>query len=95
MKSAHFKTLESAAPTRQEWGKWTKRGGEKNVRLANHTAVVKGVRGDVLQVVEQNGEVPHGVSEGKYDLAEMQEGTLQIFRVIGEGWCRPIEASWD
>ena len=95
MKSAHFKIVEEVAATRQKWGKWTKRSGEKNVRLANHTAVVTGLRGDVLEVVEQNAEVAHGVSEGKYDLAEMQEGTLRIFRVIGERWCPPLEASWD
>lgn len=95
MRSAHFKIIDAVAPARQEWGKWTKGGGEKNVRLANHTAVVKGLKGDVLEVVEQNGEVPHGVGEGRYDLAEMREGTLQIFRVIGESWCPPLEASWD
>lgn len=65
------------------------------MRLANHTAVITGLKGDVLEVVEQNGEVPHAVSEGKYDLAEMHEGTLQIFRVIGESWCPPLQASWD
>ncbi|MCJ1483253.1 hypothetical protein MMC06_003420 [Schaereria dolodes] len=95
MASAHFRIVEEAPAVRQEWGKWQKGHGEKNVRLALHTAVVIGIDGDVIKVVEQNGGVPHAVSKGQYDLMEMQEGSLQIFRVVGERWLPPLDANWD
>ena len=95
MSSAHFKTVEEAPAVRQEWGKWQKGAAEKNVRLAHHTAVVTGVDGDVVKVIEQNGGVPLRVSEGRYDLREMLTGDVQIYRVVGERWCPPLDAEWN
>lgn len=96
MKAAYFKTVEEAPVTRpHEWGKWLKGRGERSVRLANHTAVVKGVRGDVVDVVEQNGNVRHGVGVESYDLEDMQEGLIRVFRAVGEGWCPGLDPEWD
>lgn len=94
---AHFRTVEAKAPAVRttEWGTWQKGPGEKNVRMAHHTAVVAGVEGDVVRVIEQNGGVPMAVSAGKYDLREMQAGEMAVFRVVGERWCRPLDANWE
>ncbi|MCJ1387407.1 hypothetical protein MMC18_000250 [Xylographa bjoerkii] len=96
MESAHFRTVEEAPPAaRREWGTWQKGRAEKNVRLARHTAVVVGVEGEVVRVVEQNGAVPGVVSEGAYDLRAMVRGEVRVYRVVGEGWCGPLDASWE
>ena len=95
MKSAHFQIKEQEQPVRQEWGKWTKKGGERNVRLAHHTAVVTGVEGDVVRVVEQNGSVPGAVAHGRYDLATMRQGEWMIYRVVPEGGVETLDAEWD
>ena len=103
MTAAHFKIVtreeeEEALPPTQEGefcGRWRKGPGVKNVRMAHHTAVVVGVRGDVLSVVEQNGSLPGGVGRGAYCLGEMQAGEMVIFRVVGEGWIKPLDACWE
>lgn len=79
----------------ERWGRWQKGGAEKNIRLAHHTAVVVGVEGDVLRVVEQNGSVALGVGLESYDLTEMVKGEMGIFRVVGESWLGELEASWE
>ncbi|MCJ1315009.1 hypothetical protein MMC15_000323 [Xylographa vitiligo] len=95
MENAHFKTVEEAQPVRQQWGKWQVGRGKRNVRLAQHTAVVVGVEGEALRVVEQNGGVPLAVSEGRYDLRDMVVGEMSVYRVVGEGWCPALETGWE
>ncbi|MCJ1249121.1 hypothetical protein MMC30_006344 [Trapelia coarctata] len=95
MRAAHFRAVGEATVERVEWGKWQKGAGEKNVRLAHHTAVITGVEGDVINVIEQNGAVPLTVSEDKYNLTEMIRGEVNIYRVVGEKWLPPLDANWD
>ncbi|MCJ1375098.1 hypothetical protein MMC20_006332 [Loxospora ochrophaea] len=95
MSSACFQMTEEAPAVQQEWGKWQKGSGSKTIRMAHHTAVIIGIEGDVMHVVEQNGEMPHGVGKRSYNLEEMQEGEAQIYRVVGEKWCPPLDAKWD
>ncbi|KAL8851353.1 MAG: hypothetical protein Q9221_003720 [Calogaya cf. arnoldii] len=88
LRSAHFQVITEEAPKKvpNQWGKWVKGAGEKNVRLSHHTAIVVGVEGDALRVVEQNGSVQGGVGEERYNLGDggMRRGEVEIFRVIGE-----------
>ncbi|KAL8750910.1 MAG: hypothetical protein Q9199_006768 [Rusavskia elegans] len=88
LKSAHFQIITEEAPKKVpgQWGKWQKGAGEKNVRLSHHTAIVVGVEGDAVKVVEQNGSVQGGVGEERYDLGDggMKRGEVEVFRVIGE-----------
>ncbi len=73
----------------------TKGAGEKNIRLSHHTAVMVGVEGDVVEVVEQNGCVSGGVGVEKYNLEQMIRGQVEVFRVVGEGWAGALKADWD
>ncbi|KKZ61918.1 hypothetical protein EMCG_00480 [[Emmonsia] crescens] len=60
------------------------RGGEENVRAYRHTAVVVGVgKGEVVEVVEQNAKVKGVVVEGEYDLRELVEGIVKVYRPVG------------
>ena len=99
--SAHFQIITEEAPQQVPgaWGTWKKGAGEKNVRLNHHTAIVVGVKGDAVKVLEQNGCVPGGVGETRYDLggAGMKEGKVVVFRVIGEtmGGGGPLTAKWE
>ena len=82
MTSAHFQTVteEEEAPTRagihgtgegeeEAFSRWRRKSaGARNVRMAHHTAVVVGVEGDALSVVEQNGGLPWTVARGRYSL---------------------------
>ena len=102
MTAAHFKIVtkeeEEVVPPSPEGefgGRWRKGPGVKNVRMAHHTAVVAGVQGDILTVVEQNGSVPRAVGRGTYCLGEMQSGEMVIFRVVGERWIKPLDACWE
>ena len=76
-------------------GKVAEGGVEMNVRLAHHTAVITGVEGDVIKVVEQNGAVPLTVSEDTYYPTEMIRGRVSIYRVVGEKWLPPLDGNWD
>lgn len=97
LKSAHFHIITEEAPKKVpgQWGKWQKGAGEKNIRLSHHTAVVVGVEGDMVRVVEQNGCVSGGVGVEKYDLGQMIRGEVVVFRVVGEGWGGALTAEWD
>lgn len=70
-------------------------GGERNVRMGKHTAVVVGVEGEGVRVVEQNGRVPGGVGRETYGLETMVRGKMSFWRVVGEGWMKPLEAVWE
>lgn len=70
-------------------------GGERNVRMGKHTAVVVGVEGEGVSVVEQNGRVQGGVGRERYGLETMVEGKMSFWRVMGEGWMKPLEAVWE
>ncbi|KAI4181735.1 MAG: hypothetical protein L6R41_006437 [Letrouitia leprolyta] len=97
LKSAHFHIITEEAPEKVpgHWGKWQKGPGEKNIRLSHHSAVIVGVDGDVVKVVEQNGCVAGGVGVEKYDLGEMKRGEVEVFRVVGEKWVGALVADWD
>ncbi|KAL8925383.1 MAG: hypothetical protein Q9172_002263 [Xanthocarpia lactea] len=88
LKGAHFQIITEEAPTKVpgQWGKWQKGAGVQNVRLSHHTAIVVGVEGDKLRVVEQNGCVQGGVGEESYDFGDggMLRGEMVVFRVVGE-----------
>ncbi|KAL8858119.1 MAG: hypothetical protein Q9178_005296 [Gyalolechia marmorata] len=88
LKGAHFQITTEEAPKKVpgQWGKWQKGAGQKNVRLSHHTAIVVGVDGDKLRVVEQNGCVQGGVGEASYDFGDggMLRGEMVVFRVVGE-----------
>ena len=88
LKSAHFHIITEEAPKKVpgQWGKWQKGPGEKNIRLSHHTAIVVGVEGDEVKVVEQNGSVPGGVGVERYDLGDtgMKRGEVEVYRVVGE-----------
>lgn len=70
-------------------------GGERNVRMGKHTAVVVGVEGEGVSVVEQNGRVQGGVGRERYGLETMVAGKMSFRRVMGEGWMKPLEAVWE
>lgn len=99
MTAAHFRIVvpepESERNGRQEYGVWTRGAGEKNIRMAHHTAVVVGVEEDAVKVVEQNGSVPLGVGVETYDLNQMVRGEMRFYRVVGERWCQPLTAEWE
>ncbi|KAF3481078.1 uncharacterized protein GIQ15_03837 [Arthroderma uncinatum] len=56
---------------------------EENVRFKAHTAVVNGVEGCTIKVVEQNGRIKSVVAENGYDLGSMVDGTVRIYRPVG------------
>ncbi|KLJ07110.1 hypothetical protein EMPG_17396 [Blastomyces silverae] len=72
--------------------------GEENVKVGRHTAVVVGVvrsgRGgggageEVVEVVEQNAKVRGVVAEGEYNLREMVEGVVKVYRPVGKSQLR-------
>ncbi|KAL8714731.1 MAG: hypothetical protein Q9225_006503 [Loekoesia sp. 1 TL-2023] len=97
LKSAHFHIITEEVPKKVpgQWGKWQKGAGEKNIRLSHHTAVIVGVEGDVVKVVEQNGCVAGGVGVERYNLGEMMRGEVEVFRVVGEKWVGALVADWD
>ncbi|PGH21470.1 hypothetical protein AJ80_03261 [Polytolypa hystricis UAMH7299] len=56
-----------------------------NASIEVHTAVVAGVDGSTcMNVLEQNGSVPKVVTEGRYDLREMEKGCVRIYRPVWE-----------
>lgn len=93
---AHFRSVQDpavlASGPSQPWGRWQLGPREVNVRLVRHTAVIVGVEGDAVSVVEQNGSVRGGVGRGRYDLGCMLRGRVEVFRVVGvrgeedDGW---------
>ena len=100
--SAHFRILDAAGEVQKPVFKPgsmvsepIKGGGERNVRMARHTAVVVGVEGDAVRVVEQNGSTVGGVGLERYDLDTMQGGEMQIWRVVGETYIGALEAVWE
>lgn len=102
LKSAHFKILEAAGDVQKPVFKpgsmvseAIKGGGERNIRMARHTAIVVGVEGDAVKVVEQNGSTIGGVGLEKYDLNTMQGGEMEIWRVVGEKYLGALEAIWE
>jgi len=74
MRAAHFRTVEEAPVDREKWEEWQKGARENKVRLADHTAVITGFEGDLIEVMEQNGAVPLILSEGNYNLTKMVRG---------------------
>lgn len=59
---------------------------ERNVRLADHTAIIEKVVGDQMHVIEQNTQAEKTVVEGEYNLRDMVEGTVRVFRPIGQSY---------
>jgi hypothetical protein len=95
MTNAHFRSKKQDLVGTWGNGEWRKGGEEKNVRMGHHTAVVAGVEGDKLSVVEQNGSVGGIVAETTYDLGELVGGRVEVWRVIEEGSGAGLDANWD
>ena len=102
--SAHFQTVEASpdadAPPQFKLGdfvgQWKQGPRKKNVRLAYHTAVIVGIEDDIVRVVEQNGSAAGVVAEERYDLGDgMVKGTVEVWRVVGEGYIKGLNADWD
>lgn len=55
----------------------------------HHTAVVTDVDDSIIHVVEQNVG-GSAVQPGRYDLAEMTSGTIEIYRPMPESWMEPL-----
>ncbi|PGG94942.1 hypothetical protein AJ79_10351, partial [Helicocarpus griseus UAMH5409] len=44
-----------------------------------------------MEVIEQNGSVPGLVAEGEYNLGDMVEGVVKVFRPVGRGrWMKKM-----
>lgn len=63
---------------------------ERNVRLVDHTAVIEKVEGEKMHVIEQNTQMEKTVGESDFDLRDMVEGTVRVFRPIGQSYCPQI-----
>lgn len=69
--------------------------GESWAGAPDHTAIVTHVeRSGLLRVVESNSGGVKRVKEGQYDFSELVGGEVRIFRVVGESWVGPLDASW-
>ena len=102
LNGAHFKILEAVGDMQKPVFKPgsmvsepIKGGGERNIRMARHTAIIVGVEGDTVKVVEQNGSTVGGVGVERYGLDTMQGGEMQIWRVVGETYLGALEAVWE
>ena len=61
----------------------------------DHTAVVTEVERDgVLKVVEQNSGGVKKVVQAAYDMEELVEGEVRIFRAVGEWWIGKLDPAW-
>ncbi|KAH0543275.1 hypothetical protein FGG08_002439 [Glutinoglossum americanum] len=90
-KSSHFvsKDPNNVLKRSESWA-----GARKGtLGVPDHTAVVVGVRGPLLTVLEQNTGGVKRVVEGAYRLDEMVDGEVRVFRPVGESWC-PLDTSW-
>ncbi|KAK2853280.1 hypothetical protein FQN49_005226 [Arthroderma sp. PD_2] len=56
---------------------------EENIRFKAHTAVIAGLEGSTIKVVEQNGRIKNVVAENEYDLNSMVGGVVRIYRPVG------------
>ena len=103
--SAHFHS-EEESPDSGDMPKFkpgemvseVKRGPRtKDIRLGHHSAVIVGVEGNVVTVVEQNGSLESGVAQERYDLCGkgMVKGKVEVWRVVGH--CQGVElnAEWE
>ncbi|KFY23078.1 hypothetical protein V493_06111 [Pseudogymnoascus sp. VKM F-4281 (FW-2241)] len=67
----------------------------KSAGAPDHTAVITRVeRSGVMKTVEQNMGGVKIVKEGNYDVDELVEGEVRIFRAASVNWVGPLEASW-
>lgn len=61
----------------------------------DHTAVVTSVEANgVLRVVESNTGGSKNVREGSYDMSELTQGEVRIFRAVGESWVGKLDPTW-
>ncbi|OBT55743.1 hypothetical protein VE04_03914 [Pseudogymnoascus sp. 24MN13] len=67
----------------------------KSAGAPDHTAVITRVENNgVLKTLEQNMGGVKTVKEGSYDVDELVEGEVRIFRAAGVNWVGPLEATW-
>jgi hypothetical protein len=57
----------------------TPNGGTVKAGLPDHTAIITGVKGDVIEVIEQN---PKPVSVGSYPVGGLVKGTFDVYRPL-------------
>lgn len=61
----------------------------------DHTTVVTEVeRKWVLKVVEQNSGGVKKVIQAAYDIGELAEGEVRVFRAVGEWWIGKLDPAW-
>lgn len=101
LKGAQFHIMESAAEVKPVFKKGSmvsepiQGAREEIISMDKHTAVVVEVEGDRVHVVEQNGAVRKGVGRRVYGLEEMRAGEMLFWRVLGEGYMKPLEPVWE
>ncbi|KAL5354751.1 hypothetical protein ACLOAV_000840 [Pseudogymnoascus australis] len=67
----------------------------KSAGAPDHTAVITRVENNgVMKTIEQNMGGVKIVKEGSYDVDELVEGEVRIFRAAGVNWVGPLEATW-
>jgi hypothetical protein len=67
----------------------------KSVGAPDHTAVITRVENSgVLKIVEQNISNVKIVKEGSYDVDELVEGEVRIFRAVGVNWAGQLKPTW-
>lgn len=61
----------------------------------DHTAVVTSVEASgVLRVVESNVGGSKNVRQGSYNMSELVNGEVRIFRAVGENWVGKLDPTW-
>lgn len=61
----------------------------------DHTAVITSVEPNgILRVVESNVGGSKNVRDGSYDMSELTQGEVRIFRAVGENWIGKLDPTW-
>lgn len=67
----------------------------KSAGAPDHTAVITSVeKSGVVGVVEQNTGGVKRVKRGSYDVEELVEGEVRVFRAVCETWVGSLEPIW-
>lgn len=70
-------------------------GGSNSAGMPDHTSVITGVKRDgTLEVVQQNDGRDKIVKRGSYDMRELVQGEVRIFRPVGLSWVGELDPSW-
>ncbi len=70
-------------------------GSQKWAGDPDHTAVITHVEANgVLGVLEQNVGSSKRVQTGSYNMVELVNGDVRIFRAVGESWVGTLNPKW-